>query len=659
MIDSDFGINVTAAIIYASYLLLPGYFYCLASCVSRNRFLLSYGISFSLLVVTQIFVRSYGGSIIQWYALLHSAIVVLIAVGLLMRFQRTKSVGAGFRWNFSIIGFLVVVGAYGLYHLIVGPYTEIPSDIYDHLSRVKMVSESVCDGNVAQIDDGWTIILSGFSRIALFVVPFFHASVACALNVHPMTLLPAATLVSSLIFVSAIYWFSMRLVASARMTIPFKVVASIFSVLFTVLWFGVATFSYVRYYAYFPSIYNFVLLFCTVCLLLDYLESARTRYVNLILIAIFMFVMRLVHEQEMFFALVLCCGIIVVRSIKTFKPYVVPRRALVLRARLLALVVIVTTIALSLFILEQRSMVAGQYFYNPGAVQFSHVISLERISPLLKSLLIANPELRFWDTLSLYGVCVYFLYIFRYKWFSRIDYLTVAMASPVLTLLNPIFVVVFLHIVTDGGWDVVWRFSYLMPLGIVGGLLVGVSLWQYRKKQSFGNLVVMLFIPILLLGVLFPFETPYVSNKNSRLGSLMHVDKTAGAGLWKDLVLAANSVSGDRILYADGVTRYVLGALTHHHVPSRKSYDFDHAPLEVTAYPSKVESMSKDSGALLVINRRNGSETMSSRLSGHWPIDILQVSKSYPTELDQFIDEHKEKFKLLWSQDKIWLYEVL
>ena len=108
MIDSDFGINVTAAIIYASYLLLPGYFYCLASCVSRNRFLLSYGISFSLLVVTQIFVRSYGGSIIQWYALLHSAIVVLIAVGLLIRFQRTKSAGVGFRWNLSITGFLVV-----------------------------------------------------------------------------------------------------------------------------------------------------------------------------------------------------------------------------------------------------------------------------------------------------------------------------------------------------------------------------------------------------------------------------------------------------------------------------------------------------------------------------------------------------------------------
>jgi hypothetical protein len=198
-----------------------------------------------------------------------------------------------------------------------------------------------------------------------------------------------------------------------------------------------------------------------------------------------------------------------------------------------------------------------------------------------------------------------------------------------------------------------------MPLGITGGFLVAFSAWQYRKTKSIRALIPILLIPILLVGVLLPFETTYISNNKSRLGSLMSVDKTAGAGLWKDLVLAADAVGGDRTLYADGVTRYVLSSLTHHRIPSRTSYDFDHSPLEVTAYPSKVESMSKDSGALLVINRRNGSETMSSRLSGHWPIDILHVSKSYPTELGQFIDEHKEKFKLLWSQDKIWLYEIL
>lgn len=652
MIGSDFGINIIAATIYASYLLLPGYLYCLVSGVRRNRFLLSYGISFSLLVITQILVRSHSSSILQWYVLLHGAIVMLIGTGYLVKFQTSKSRVTGFRWNISITGFLVVLGTYCLYHLIVGPYTEIPSDIYDHLNRVMRMSESVCDGNIAQIDDTLAVILSGFSRIALFVLPFLHASVACALKVHPITLLPGTTLVSSLIFVSATYWFSMRLVASARMTMSFKVMASVLSVLFTVLWFGVATFSYIRYYAYFPSIYNFVLLFCVVCLLLDYLERSRTGHLNLILIAIFLLVMRLVHEQEMFFALVLCCGIPVFRSIKTFKSNFGSNATLGLRSRLLALVVITISIALSIFVLETRGMVIG-------SDQYPHVVSLEVISPLLRSLLIANPELRFWDTLSLYGVCVYLLYIFRHKWFSHIDYLTVAMASPVLTLLNPVFVIVFLHIVTDGGWDVIWRFSYLMPLGITGGFLVAFSAWQFRKTQSFRTLIPMFSIPILLLVLLLPFETPFVSNSKSRFGSLMPVDKTAGAGLWKDLIEAVDAVDGNRAIYADGATRYVLGAVTHHDIPSRQSYDFDHVALEVTVYPSNVELMSKDSGALLVINRRNGSETLSSRLSGHWPIDVLQVSKSYPPELDRFVDIHKERFKLLWSQEKIWLYEIL
>tara|TARA_Y100000588_G_scaffold158139_1_gene172078 strand:+ start:1547 stop:2638 length:1092 start_codon:yes stop_codon:yes gene_type:complete len=363
-----------------------------------------------------------------------------------------------------------------------------------------------------------------------------------------------------------------------------------------------------------------------------------------------MVVMRLVHEQEMFFALVLCSGIIVFRSFKTFNSG--SSGNLVLRTRLLALVVISITIALSIFILETRRMVDG-----PGL--YPHVISLEIISPLLRSHLIANPELRFWDTLSLYGVCVYLLYIFRYRWFSHIDFLTVAMASPILTLLNPLFVIVFLHIVTHGGWDVIWRFSYLMPLGITGGLLVGFSAWQYHKNQSLRTLIPMVSIPILLILVLLPFETVYVSNNKSRIGSLMSVDKTAGAGLWQDLIEVVNSVDGNRTIYADGATRYVLGAVTHHDIPSRQGYNFDHIAPEVTVYPSKVEEMSKDSGALLVINRRNGAETMSSRLSGHWSTDVLQVSKSYPPELNQYIDIYKERFKLLWTHDNIWLYEIL
>ena len=97
--------------------MVPGYvMLCLAG-VRRNRFLLAYGISFSVLVLTQIPSRVIGGSVITWYWIVHLAIGILMAAAWFLRKQHKKRAvvekGIG-RWSVENTGFFVVIGIFSL-----------------------------------------------------------------------------------------------------------------------------------------------------------------------------------------------------------------------------------------------------------------------------------------------------------------------------------------------------------------------------------------------------------------------------------------------------------------------------------------------------------------------------------------------------------------
>jgi len=649
MIEPVLLLNILAVVVYSFILLIPGYLFCLIADIRRLRFLLSFGISFSLFVLWQLVCRYLDVSLNLWLVSSYVGTVTLLffcwvysrAYGV-ARPKRTV------RWSL-LVGAILVLGSFSCYHIFVGPYTEIPSDLYKHLGRVKMVSNSLYGGVVPHLDFSLQDLFFFGDRQKYFIVPFLHAVVSIKLKVLPVDIVPAATLISSLIFLSSVYWFSLRLLADIKIPINYKVVAASVAVIFTSLWFGVATFSYVRYYAYFASIFNFCLFFGCVVLLLDYLERPRTSELNLMAVGVFLFVMRVVHEQEMLFSLVILSGIIIWHFVKVKKrarPYdlVLTRRAK--RLFVTVCVLVPTVICLTFF---KKDI---------GLMIYPHIIDVGAILPLGVPLPIANPELRFWDTLAFYGLIVYLWYFFRYAWFGKTSYVVVAMASPLLTLFNPIFLGWFLRVLPGGGWDVIWRFAYLMPLGIVGAFLLIFSFWNGRKYPNWRRYMHSGFGTVLLIGALTPFHTPYLSNNNSRLGSLAPVHEIAGSGLWRDLITAVQAVPGNRVIFADGVTRYVLGAVTRHYYPNKEGYEFDNAALPVTAWPTSIEQLLNYPGALLVINRRNGEETASARFSGHWAQDVLKVAKFYPPELNDFIAVNEGRFTLLWEKDHIWLYEI-
>jgi len=656
-------LTISVVFLYLGYLLLPGYIALYLAKIRCNRFLLGYGISFSLLVVTQIPIRVVGGSPSLWVWVVHIAIAILLGASWLYGRRRNvpaatqKSAG---RRMVEYVGFSAVVIGFSVYHLSVGAYTEIPSDFWVHLgdtwNELININKGVLPGNGLDIA---SIINGNYA-------PFLHAVAANLFQSNPLWLVPGATLITSIIFLGATYWFTLRIVSNAKLSKESKVAIAILTTILTVLSFGVSTFSYVRYYAYFHSILNFPLIYLSLLLLMDYLENPQSRTTKLLPIPILLITMSLVHKQEALFALILLFGVAIWRMIRTFQLSNNISEHLWRRTRILGL---------SLIIMLPLVLVYTFLKWNMVMPESSDIVDASILLPFTRELPITNPGLRFWNVLAPFGVVVYLWYLSQRRWFAGIDYINVGMVSPLLTLFNPVFVIWFLHLMTA---DVLWRMSYLMPLSLVAACLIVYSFSYAYKASNRWKLLQPTLMTLILLGSLLPvipglkfFENRAqfvgLKNNNSRLPSLYSIHETNGAGLWEDLIEAVEEISGNRVILSDGVTRYVLSNATPHRqgVGGKELWRDE----ENTGFLfAKMKRRSYKKGYILVVNRRDGSESVTGGKSGHWPGDILRVSKYYSGDLQDFLKyesgRHKLNFsvgrvELIWSNDGISAYKFL
>ena len=676
-------LTISVVFLYLGYLVLPGYIALCFAKIRRNRFLLGYGISFSLLVITQIPIRVFGGSPALWFWVVHIAIATLLVTSWL--YGRSRSIPPVFkkgrtRRRTQYAGFIAVLIGFSIYHLSVGAYTEIPSDFWVHLgdtwNELININKGVLPGNGLDIAE---IINGNYAS-------FLHAVAANLLQSNPLWLVPGATLSTSIIFLGATYWFTFRIISTVRLSRESKIAIATLTTILTVLSFGVSTFSYVRYYAYFHSILNFPLIYLSLLLLIDYLERPQGNAIRLLPIPVFLLTMGIVHKQEALFTLVLLFGVAIWRMIRTFQfsrsiPKSLWRRTRILglsAVTILPLVLIYTFLKLNMVIPESGDLLGlprGIWLFQRDVFQKIVVIDLGHIVPFLKGLPITNPGLRFWNVLAPFGVVVYLWYFSRRRWFAGIDYINVGMVSPLLTLFNPIFVIWFLHLMTA---DVLWRMSYLMPLSLVAAFLIVYSFADAYKASDRWKLLTPILVTLVLVVSLLPlapglsfFENRIrfidLKNNNSRLPSLYSIHETNGAGLWEDLIRAVEKISGNRVILADGVTRYVLSNATPHRqgVGGKELWRSELAPDFLDrphkGDPKKNLRAYQQGGDLLVINKRDGAHSDTGSISGHWPEDILSISKYYPIELVEYASEDgrgSKYFQTGFSGDRIWIYEI-
>jgi len=654
---------VGVVFIYMGYLVLPGYITLCLARIRHNRFLLGYGISFSLLVFTQIPIRVVGGSLATWLWVEHISIGILFVVAWIYgHFYRRPSVpkkSSGRRIS-QYVGFSVVVIGFSLYHLNVGAYTEIPSDFWIHLGDVWNELININKGVLPSHGLDIAGILDGN------YVSFLHAVVANLFQSNPLWLVPGATLTSSIIFLGATYWFTLRIISNVRLSREAKVAIATLTTILTVFSFGVSAFSYVRYYAYFHSIFNFPLIYLSLLLLMDYTERPQSSAKRLFLIPVFLITMSLAHKQEALFSLILLSGVAIWRMIRTFQVSKNIPEILWRRTRILGLATITALSLILIYTFLRWDMVWPES---------SDVVDASIFLPFTRGLPIVNPGLRFWNVLAPFGVVVYLWYFSKRRWFSGIDYINVGMLSPLLTLFNPIFVIWFLHLMTE---DVLWRMSYLMPLSLVAAFLIVYSFSDAIKANSRWKLSIAALMTLILTSSLLPvlpslnflenkMRFAGLKNSDSRLPSLYSIHATNGAGLWEDLIRTVEKISGNRVILADGVTRYVLSNATPHRqgVGGKELWRDSRAPSFLNRphknNPKKNLRAYQQGGDLLIVNKRNGAHSETGHLSGHWPADILMISMYYPVDLATYASEDgkgSKYFQTHFLGDQMWVYEV-
>jgi len=637
-------LHVAGAIVYVIYLLAPGLIVCYLLNFRRNRFFFAYGFGITVLVLSQIPFRLWGGQVIHWYLLVHAIYLIVLIGALAVRKKagRPKRRSSNQRIRSSTVGLIGIVGGFITYHLLVGPYTEIPSDFWARLGDVTEQLVLIKSGRIASS--------SNISQLLddTAYIPFLHAAVSRQFSVLPLYLVNSATLITSLLFLVATYWFTLWLVASLRINARRKVAIAFLAVAMTLITFGVATFSYVRYYAYFPHIVNAVLMLAAIVFYLDYLERGHSKFINVITVAVLVFVMAVINQQEALMVMIVLAAISVWKWLKSLRKCQCMTKLETSRSKLMGCLMLGVSIAV---------LSLGFIVGKPGSGGAPHLVNLGEVIPFLDGWLVANPTLRVWDTIGFMGVVVYVWYFLRRRWFKGLDYINVAMISPVFLLFNPLFVLWFLYVAS---WDPLWRMAYLVPLPIVSAILV-VRLFDLRSAghTSFRGMAIdMPFIALLVLSLL-PFQVPFINNDNSRLPSLASVHQSNGALLWNDLIRYFEGLEGNQDFVTDSVTNYVLSTtFTHNGLPRPKESWQRGRNFFEGNYQDKLLYYGMDD-KLLVINNKDGALSVNGKLSGHWPSDILKVSKTYPPDLIEFLDSRPLDYRLMWQNDGIRVYRIL
>ena len=642
--------------LYILFLIGPGYAVLSILGVTKNRFLLAYGISFTILVLTLAAFQALGGTLRSWLFVLFGLEFLILISGILLKIRfstHQKRLTHGIRSQsgdsvrkdsgLALAGFFFSTAIIALYHLIFGPFTEIPSDYWEHLARAESLSSSIQSGLGGEFP--LASLRSIFQSDGIYLL---HALVAIANDSSPLDASPGATLSMSIIFLGSIYWFSLSLVDKTSLSNLWKIVVGLLTVLFTVLSFGTATFSYIRYYAYFPTIFCFPIVFLCIRLLLDYQEQPIGSMMKILIIPVFLLAISIAHLQEVLFASVIMIGLIFWRAAQSLLvPNEEPPESVKRHRVLAALAGLAIPVSIWL-ILHFGEM--SPWGYTP------HTVGLPAWIPIIGKMPVANPGFRFWDTLGFFGLIAYLIYLTNWSLFKKSGYLLVAMTSPLFTHFNPFYAYIFLHI---GASTALWRTSYLMPLSFVVSFFLVNQFASITKTRNIRVLISTTAIIVVLLITLLPFEINGHKNRLSRLPSLLPVEATAGRLLWHDLIVEVRNIKANqhiRGVITDHITKFVLDSAVFGKVPTRQGREY--FPGHNADY--KIDLLYSDfSYHLLILNRRDGQQTESARLSGHWDHKILSTSEFYPADISNFIQNNPDLFRLLWKQNSITIYQVV
>jgi hypothetical protein len=526
---------------------------------------------------------------------------------------------------------------------ILGPYSEIPADVWQHLEnirkeRVHLEQGAILGSNIWYLVQAylWSLSQTGFESY-LERASFFH----------------------TLVFLIGIGAFSKNLAIEAGISITTARGIGLCSIVCAFVFFGMGVFAYVRYYTFSPAFFVYILYLSSLVHAAKIISprgvGKTKKSLSVLAYSLCLVVAFVIHKQEALFILLVSFIIVGWGVVVTYS------RGSVTGLDLFAPIKMTETLRVSLIITILVTVISVVMLASGfiGAVTqprklHPDLFHLGILSRAFLGFYIVNPFGQFFQAIGNFGIIVLFSWLLTWRYSRVSSLLTCTILAVFMSLFNPAFCAFFLKMT---GAEVLWRLTYLVPFFTIGGFVIvnNVSNMLEKKyiKVNQGFAVALLLIVPFSVTVFDNGAMPILGD--SKLWTLAPTATRNNHKHWDDLISRLNQINGRKNILTDPITGYVLSATTKHSHARWKFHKIDYIEFNKPGYSKR--SFEDYAGWLLVVNRRDGDLSFTGRESGHWPVDIMQVSKHYEEEFLDFV-RSSPRFKLIWIQGEIEIYEI-
>jgi len=618
--------------IYVCILLLPGYILQFKLKLDLNWFLSSLSISYTLFAL--LFVAANYFSVSANFFIIGYSALTLACFGYFIIRLLVKRPA----FNDKLKPILTILLCSTLYQSIFGSFTEVPADLYAHLERYQYALK-----NISQDKLGFALSLEKlfFQKSGVFY--YLIAAIASITGVSAESIVANVDFANRTLFIISIYFFTKTIFQKSSNP---KVIAGVACV-FLVLHMGINVFAYIRYYSLAPTMLNMVIYFSAVSLFIQTIKSNKglRTVTSYFLIFLFAAAASTVHVQEaMYIGIIIgTVSAIAVLSKFSFVGFDFQTNT--------TQVVTITAFCVIAFI--------GIYTYshlNLSRAPNAHWRLWEFGAGygLVPDFTTLNLKFQFSRVITLWGVLVFGLFFLNINRFKSNIFIMAGMLSPLVTILNPFFVDLFLRHYNS---TTLWRLCFILPIHFVAADLFV----YYIEKLKQSTLIAKIFSAcalVFLIILLLPIKNTWQGIHYSRFPTLAATKQSLSHHHYKDLISKLDSLDKPYQILTDPMTGYMVSAMTKHTNTRDKffrGYYFDHFTFE--NYDDSPLIKYKDH--LIITNQRQQSRSRIGELSNHWTKDQWQKKHHYYTpELMAHLVSHPLRFSKLWDNEGVAIYQI-
>lgn len=533
----------------------------------------------------------------------------------------------------------IVLGAWGVCLVVwvaafwvIGPYTEVPSDIWNHLVRVGW--------EIGRINaDEVSSYANRFPAVALLNREYIHSLHAGIWSISGATagaFLWESQLVVTSVFITAVFCFFYEQML-ARWPVHRRAITAGIATAATTIWMGTGDWAFIRYYALAPIIFSVPLVFLGVLIFIDYLKGAGSKLAGVVgSLVLILTLQALIHIQEAGILLVFLFLISIFARLQIHfdqaSPW--PKRCHQ-RIRIIsqvAVMAVVVATPLLMIMIEPKTQ-------HPGVI-----LKPDTELPFLRDFWIVDPARQIWSTITVGGILSLLLIIMHWRVIRLFPYAVAGAALPFVTVFNPVFIHLWERLLPV---TLLWRFVLFFPAGLLVALALGSLAERKTRQWKLPNLAAPAIALLFLLPLPYSFPPLIVTRAFSF--APLHEHQTEA---WLADLVEFLETQPRQMIFTDPVTAYVLRGLTGHILPGSKFYP-NTSGFDFRETDSEDPQVLFRKG-LVVLNFRNGADSRTTKALNHWDEEELVVTRFYPSGLQGQLQD--QDFELIWSNRDVFVY---